>query len=300
MDLESEVDHEITRENLRALQSMYFAYMLEQSRLPQVVDRIVELFGFGLVPLGARPAAGRLAAGRAASLVNEARRRDLYQRAFGVPGGDTEPAPNRDFNELWMRFVASVAGLTRSRRPEESRELAVTSARRAARDLASNLSRAGYGLAHHVAAELSRPIVEILDVLDDSALQSAFGARDRWSLIDRVNADQFGIPIDARRFRTQAEAGSTILGWLAAHGSGTASADDSGAIDEELSAACEQWLAVSGLPTGVIEHYAESITISPTVAADGLLAVICRFLARLRAALRQISGRSPGPPSPDR
>jgi hypothetical protein len=299
MDLESEGDLEITREHLRALQAIYFAYMLEESRLPQVVDRIVELFGFGLLPLGARPAAGRLAAGRAANRVSEAERRDLYQRVFGAPGGDADPAPNRDFNELWLRFVASVAGLTRSRRPEESRDLAITSARRAARDLASNLSRAGYGLAHQVAVELSRPIVEILDFLDDSALQSAFGARDRWSLIDRVNADQFGIPIDARRFRTQAEAGSTILGWLAEDGSGTASADDSGAIDEELIAACEQWLAASGLPAGVIDHYAESITSSSTAAADGLLAVICRFLARLRAALRQISGRSPGPPSPD-
>jgi hypothetical protein len=171
---------------------------------------------------------------------------------------------------------------------------------RAARDLASSLSRAGYGLAHHVAAELSRPIVEILDVLDDSALQSASGARDRWSLIDRINADQFGIPIDARCFRTQAEAGSSILGWLAEDGGGTASADDSGAIDEELVAACEQWLVASGLPAGVIEHYAQSTTSAPTPAADSLLAVICRFLARLRAALRRVSGRSPGLPSPDR
>ncbi len=294
------MDLENARENLRAVQTIYFAYMLEELRLPEVVDRIVELFGFGLLPLGARPAAARLAAGRAISRISEAQRSDLYQRAFGVPGGDADPAPNRDFNELWMRFVASVASLTRSRRPEESRELAITSARRAARDLASNLSRAGYGLAHHVAEELSRPIVEIVDVLDDSALQSAFGAHDRWSLIERINADQFGLPIDARRFRAQAEAGSSVLGWLAENEGGAESADDSGAIDEELIAACEQWLAASGLPAGVIEHYAESMTSSPTVAADGLLAVICRFLARLRAALRRISGKSPGPPSPDR
>jgi hypothetical protein len=63
MVTEPDVDLEIEIENLHAAQVMYFACMLEESRLFQVVDRIVELFRVGLLPMGARPAAGRAAVG---------------------------------------------------------------------------------------------------------------------------------------------------------------------------------------------------------------------------------------------
>ena len=43
-DLDEATDVEIQRENLHAAQAIYFAYMLEEMRLPQVVERIVELF----------------------------------------------------------------------------------------------------------------------------------------------------------------------------------------------------------------------------------------------------------------
>ena len=51
-DLESGVDVEISKENLRAVQAIYFAYMLEQMRMFQVVERIVELYQQGMLPLG--------------------------------------------------------------------------------------------------------------------------------------------------------------------------------------------------------------------------------------------------------
>ena len=43
-DLESQTDVEIVSENLHAVQAIYFAYQLEEMRLFQVVERIVELF----------------------------------------------------------------------------------------------------------------------------------------------------------------------------------------------------------------------------------------------------------------
>lgn len=252
---DAETDLEITHGNLHAVQALYFAYTLEQARLLQVVDRIVELFRFGLLPPAARSAADRLASMRDTSRLHDAERRNLYQRVFGAPGGDDGPAPNGEFSDLWLRFVASVAGLVRSRRTKPP-IVSYAPARRAARDLASNLARAGHGLAQHAAAELARSIDEILNLLDDAALPPAFGAFDRWSLIERINADQFGMPIDSRRVRTMAKAGSTILGWLAEHESDADLADnDAGAIDEELIAACGHWLAASGLPDGVMERY---------------------------------------------
>ena len=268
---EAETDLEITHGNLHAVQALHFAYTLEQARLLQVVDRIVELFRFRLLPLAARSAADRLASMRETSRLHDAERRNLYQRIFGAPGGDEGSAPNREFNDLWLRFVASVAGLARSRRTEKP-VVANASARRAARDLASNLARAGQGLAQHAAAELARPIDEILNLLDDAALHLAFGAFDRWSLIERINANQFGMPIDSRRVRTMAESGSTILGWLAEEG-GAANADNGNeVIDQDLIDANEQWLAASGLPNGVMEHYGLPIENSSSAPIDELSA----------------------------
>ena len=57
-DLESQTDVEIVKENLHAAQAIYFAYQLEEMRLFQVVERIVELFQQGQLPLG-RGNAGR-------------------------------------------------------------------------------------------------------------------------------------------------------------------------------------------------------------------------------------------------
>ena len=51
-DLEAATDTDIVKENVHAVQAIYFAYMLEEMRLFQVVERIAELFGRGLLPLG--------------------------------------------------------------------------------------------------------------------------------------------------------------------------------------------------------------------------------------------------------
>ena len=58
-DLESQTDVEIVKENLHAAQAIYFAYQLEEMRLFQVVERLVELFRQGQLPIG-QGSAGQL------------------------------------------------------------------------------------------------------------------------------------------------------------------------------------------------------------------------------------------------
>ena len=58
-DLENEADVEIVRENLLATGAIYSAYLLEEARVFQVVDRIAELFVQGLLPLGRGARSGR-------------------------------------------------------------------------------------------------------------------------------------------------------------------------------------------------------------------------------------------------
>src|SRR5512144_2013787 len=111
MSLEMDTDVEIIRENLNAVQAIYFSYMLEEMRLYQVLDRIVELFMQGLLPIG-EPAAvervKRIALSR--KRLTEEERRSFYSIALGAPGGDNDAAVyNREFLSLWMRFLVAVA-----------------------------------------------------------------------------------------------------------------------------------------------------------------------------------------------
>ena len=115
-DLESQTDVEIVKENLHAAQAIYFAYQLEEMRLFQVVERIVELFQQGQLPLG-RGGAGQMLEQywRSHRPQPESVRRNAYWRMFGVaPGGDARAGePNSEFLSLWMRFIFAVSAYAR-------------------------------------------------------------------------------------------------------------------------------------------------------------------------------------------
>jgi hypothetical protein len=79
---------DIIAENIQAMQAIYFAYQLERMRAFQVVERIVELYQQGLLPLGAAPAGQALKRyAQAGDRLTALERADLYARAFGAPGG---------------------------------------------------------------------------------------------------------------------------------------------------------------------------------------------------------------------
>jgi hypothetical protein len=295
-DLEESVDVEIVKENLHAVQAIYFAYTLEEMRLFQVVERIVELFRQGLLPLGRGKVGDYLFSyyKRASERITEAERRDLYMRVFGAPGGN--PAgqdPNRDFNELWLRFVSAVSTfarqLTVERMLRNSVPLAVSQeqVRKAGRDLGANLSRNGYGIAYFAATELQQSILEFRDVLQDPELRNAFGARDMWQVIDQVNVNYLGGARNTHRYRTQSRAGAVIIRWIAnnttrlsnlggqvlamdqivdpvARATHTSNNPTVDPTDWDLVNACEQWLAVGGVQESSIEQYSQPIE-SPVI-----------------------------------
>jgi hypothetical protein len=49
---------DIVADNIRALEPAYFAAMLEEMKVFQVADKLVELFQSGLLPIGHRRAGG--------------------------------------------------------------------------------------------------------------------------------------------------------------------------------------------------------------------------------------------------
>src|SRR5262249_55688655 len=50
-ELEDQTDYQIVVDNIRAMQPIYFAAMLEELKVFQVVDKLVELFQNGVLPI---------------------------------------------------------------------------------------------------------------------------------------------------------------------------------------------------------------------------------------------------------
>ena len=128
---------------------------------------------------------------------------------------------NREFNDLWMRFISSVSSLVRQKTVDTLLRQSIPAAigqqqvRKAARDLSLNLSSHGYGMACYVARELKVEINKIINLLGDKEIMAAFGARDMWQVIDQVATLELGGARNGARFRTLANCGVIITAWLA-------------------------------------------------------------------------------------
>lgn len=285
-DLEAEVDVEIAVDNLDAMQALYFSSTLEDLKLFLVMDKIVELFHQGMLPLGKGSAGNQLYGywKKSNDRLTEVERRNLYSRAFGFPGGDASTGtPNREFLDLWYRFVSGVSEYNRQSMVEQllrDRSPLVVNAeqvRKSGRDLAANLSLYGYGVAYFAATELQTQIKEILKVLGDDEMRSAYGARDVWQVVDQVATLELGGARNGVRQRTMATAGATIIRWLARNIDKLASIGHGPFLDpkpnpynpahrpmvdptdRDMIDACEQWLAVTGTSDQSIEEYAQPV-----------------------------------------
>jgi hypothetical protein len=276
--------NEIVADNIRATQVLYTAAMLEELKVFQVVDRLTQLFQHGLLTVNRRTTGSSLYKyfKEAPLRLSESERRNLYSSAVGAPGGAEGVVVNREFNDLWLRFVSRVATLNRQNQlvtsDSENKELAL---RRAARDLAQNLSLHGGGMALYAAVDLQQQIVFAAKLLSDPEITAAYGTRDMWQVVDQVATIDLGGATNTHRYRTMATAGATVISWLAAN---TAKLHNKNTrfpliktrkavamrppqserlkvatrpTDADLVNACEQWLAVSGLSDEQIDNFSK-------------------------------------------
>lgn len=195
-------------DNIRAVAAILVAAELEEVRLFAVVDRIVMGFVSGALPI-TRDGGGALLyeyTKRAQSRLDAAERAALYTRVLGRPGpsGDANVA----FDGLWRDLLSVVA----EARPEDP------AIRAAALALARNASDHGGGATKVAAATLTTQVQACMAIVGHPAIQAAYGARDPWSLVERVAALELGAQIASVRGRTLASTGAAILGWLADHG----------------------------------------------------------------------------------
>lgn len=224
-DLEEATDYEIIADNIRLMGPMIFASMFEELKAFQAVDKILEMFQRGVLPIGRGAAGTRLYRywREAPNRMSEAERQTFYAMTLGVPGGSIDGIANAEFNDLWMRFVSSVSSLIREDRVDRliraSNPASINQqqVRKAARDLAANLSLHGYGMSYYAALDFQQQINEMIELLSYPEIKSAFGARDMWQVIDQVAQLELGGARNSAKYRTLATCGAIITTWLANH-----------------------------------------------------------------------------------
>jgi hypothetical protein len=274
-DLDRGIAVEIEKNNVRAVAAIYFSAMLEEMRLYAVAEKIVDHFMIGMVPIGRGPAGDRLYRWikTAPERFTEAERRGVYGRVLGLAhGAATDLVPNREFSDLWIRFLSPVSLLAREELSTEMRRVSQEQVLKAGRDLGVNLSLHGFGIAHPAAIEMQKLINQIREMLSAPDLLRAYGVNDIWQLVDRVNQMYLGGYVNGVRYRTMAQAGANIILWIADNAAKLASVAPAGGInflDPRLVNNVERWLAVTGTPDASVERYTDPVDLraQPTVPA---------------------------------
>jgi len=270
--LNRESSGEIIPANLRALEAVYFAAMLEEARVFEVTERLVSMFGQGLLPLGPGKAGAmlyRLWKGHHNRLT-PAQRHNVYARVFGFPADDPHLRPNRKFDSLWINFVSIVGMYSAELQmlPPSERSVCPEEVLTSGRDLAINLSAHGHSLAWFAAQDFKPEIQQTIDLLSDPEIQIAFQARVPWQVIQNVAAAELNATPNVTRGHTRAESGVIIIRWLSnrrarllrprgnvlkhddiCEGRTAASMNKKATVyptDSDLVTACENWLGVTG------------------------------------------------------
>jgi hypothetical protein len=221
-DLEAE-SLDIVPDNVRLMGPMVCAAMFDELKAFQVVDKLVELFQHGMLTIGSGEAGNLLYKywKDAPNRMSEGERKNFYAMTMGIPGGESGGMINREFNDLWIRFVSSVSSFIRQNEVDKLLRAALPSpisqqqVRKAARDLAVNLSLHGYGMAFYAAIDLQEQIGFMIRLLGDPDIRNAYGARDMWQVIDQVATLELGGAKTSSRYRTLATCGGIITAWLA-------------------------------------------------------------------------------------
>jgi hypothetical protein len=263
-DLEAGTEADIIGDNVKALSAIYFSAMLEELKFFSVMDKVVEQFMNGALPIKRSSAGDPLYRHhREAQIrINEFERRGLYARSFGVAQGSVdEELPNREFSDLWIRFLSAVSLYGRELKSVERRMVSSEQVFKTARDLAVNLSLHGFGLAHFAAVELQTLIKSTKDTLSNPDVLSAYGVRDVWQLVERVSNMYLGGAVNGVRQRTMASSGAAIIQWLAVSAPNLVGAFRNLLIDDTLISHAERWLAVTGTPDATVERYSDPVAL---------------------------------------
>lgn len=301
-DLEAGTAVDIVPDNVRAVAAVYFSAMLEEMKFYAVTEKVAEHFVSGMLPITRGTAGEKIFEWirGAPNRFNEVERRGVYGRVLGVAqGGATDLVPNREFSDLWIRFLSTVSLLSRDVRSTIPQRVSPEQVHKTARDLAVNMSLHGYGIAHFAAVEMQNLIRQMKEMLSRPELLTAYGVNDVWQLNDRVSQLYLNGSVNGVRNRTMAKTGAEIIQWLAQRAPLLASVSlpkTLDFLDDDLVFNVDRWLAVTGTGDTAVEKYTEPIDLmqQPTVPA---MPISSSAPAAVRSTLDRLGlGAMPTPP----
>jgi hypothetical protein len=222
---EDAANQEIEPPNVRAVAMCAAAYECEQTGALDVVDKMLELFMNGMLPV--RDDSGGRALNRyfwqADSRLDPTSRAIQFARILGK--GDTgsiDAQANTQFEALLMRFVSALVRYDSNLQvstvvtsDNNDRVGSSERVRKAAQDFAANASLYGWGFTIFAARKLSQQIDLVFDVLGQETLQRAYGVTGPWQLVERVSAVELGSTPSIVQHRTRAKAIKDLLDILA-------------------------------------------------------------------------------------
>lgn len=217
---------DIRKPNIQAVGVTLASYYLEQAHVFEAVDRVLETWWNGQLPVTADSRISKLDDffwdGENRLTANA--RHMQYSRVLGIPGGEvsTEVQPNLGFMDNLQRFVANLVEYDRQRRIGDvvgaQRANALTSTaelvRQSGRNLAANASLYGWGGTQFAARRLSNHIKKAFEILNIPAVQAAYGVDGPWKVVERVSQEIGPVP-NVVKWRTLALAGDTMLDLVA-------------------------------------------------------------------------------------
>ncbi|MCA9685495.1 MAG: hypothetical protein KC457_25175 [Myxococcales bacterium] len=308
-DLDAGTAVEIIPDNVAAVAAIYYSAQLEEMKLHGVMDKIAEHFQAGMLPISRSRAADYIYEWikTTPERLTEIERRSLYGRTLGLAqGGMVDVLPNREFMDLWIRFLSTVSQKFREITSLERARVSGEQIHKAGRDLAVNLSLHGFAIAHPAGIEMQEIVRKVLAVLDEPEVLTAYGVRDRWQLVDRVSALYLGGSVNGVKYRTMAVTGSQLIRWLAANHSVLASGsvnslgffDSTGATAEFRTLAdwCERWLAVAGFASDQAASHIDPVDLQQQHTVP-MLGQNLQLPSAVRDALQQAGGLMPNLPA---
>jgi hypothetical protein len=322
-------DADLNADNIRVAGLAYSLALLEKTLLLRVADRQAELFMNGLLPFG-HDAAGKAIDDYywdSEDRLSESQRRSQYSRMLGMPGGEVskEVSPNKNFEQLFLRFIASVSEFTRQREvnrmfnaPTTLMSMTGEQVRKSAFELAKNASLYAWGGSYYVVTRINKHVERAVGILNQPQVLKTYAASNHWQVIERVAQQDFGGAPNWAKYSTMAEAASTLFGILANNTSALAAGNSGRPFlfdpgfggergDGDLTEAqtnailrsVQSWLAVNGVRDEQVKQYAQPVELTSSPSLPGLPGAGGGDTAGLEVLNKLKALTAGGTPSPD-
>jgi hypothetical protein len=301
-------DADLNVANVKCTGLCYALALLEQTQVFRVTDRLAERFMNGQMPFG-QGAAGKALDNyywSGEDRPSESQRRSTYSRMVGMPGGEVskEVSPNKNFEQLYLRFISAVAEFTRQR--EVDRMFSTTTSRismtgeqvrKAAFEVAQNASQAGWGGGFHITARINRHLKSAIEILNEPQVLRAYAAGNHWQVIERVGQQDFGGTPNWTKYSAMAQASSKVFDILSRNtavlsltnsglpflyeetfrvgspplpGPPGRTSDLSRQDTMDLLASVQLWLAVSGVRDDQVKQYSQPVEMNTVPSLPGM------------------------------